>query len=45
MDRMLISAWQEVALIIILILMTVAAIDTLSRALRVRLISGRAGLA
>jgi phosphonate transport system permease protein len=42
MDRMMISAWQEVALIIILILVTVAAIDALSRALRVRLIGQRA---
>lgn len=41
MDRMMISAWQEVALIIILILVTVAAIDALSRALRVRLIGAR----
>ena len=40
MDRMLISAWQEVATIILLILVTVAAIDALSRALRVGL-SGR----
>ncbi len=42
MDRMLISAWQEVATIVLLILVTVAAIDTLSRALRVRLIGARA---
>ena len=40
MDRMLISAWQEVATIILLILVTVAAIGALSRALRVGL-SGR----
>jgi phosphonate transport system permease protein len=38
MDRMLISAWKEVAFIIILILMTVALIDAVSRVLRARLI-------
>ncbi len=42
MDRMLISARQEVATIILLILVTVAAIDALSRALRGRLIGARA---
>jgi phosphonate transport system permease protein len=38
MDRMLISAWKEVAFIIILILVTVAVIDALSRILRKHLI-------
>jgi phosphonate transport system permease protein len=38
MDRMMISAWREVALIILLVLATVAIIDTLSRWLRNRLI-------
>jgi phosphonate transport system permease protein len=38
MDRMMISAWREVALIILLVLATVAVIDTLSRWLRNRLI-------
>lgn len=38
MDRMMISAWREVALIILLVLVTVAVIDTLSRWLRNRLI-------
>lgn len=38
MDRMLISAWREVAFIIILILITVALIDTTSRLLRRKLI-------
>jgi phosphonate transport system permease protein len=38
MDRMLISAWKEVAFIIILILVTVAVIDALSRTLRKHLI-------
>ncbi len=46
MDRMMISAWREVAFIVIMILFTVAVIDSLSRALRARLlgqttISGR----
>ena len=38
MDRMMISAWREVAFIVIMILFTVAIIDTLSRALRARLL-------
>ena len=38
MDRMLISAWREVAFIIILVLITVALIDTTSRLLRRKLI-------
>lgn len=38
MDRMLISAWREVAYIILLILVTVAIIDTLSRLVRQKLI-------
>jgi phosphonate transport system permease protein len=38
MDRMMISAWREVALIVILVLITVAFIDALSRMLRARLI-------
>lgn len=38
MDRMMISAWREVAYIILLVLITVAVIDTLSRILRQRLI-------
>jgi len=42
MDRMQISAWQEVTTVVLLILVTVAAIDALSRALRVRLMGGRA---
>jgi phosphonate transport system permease protein len=42
MDRMMISAWREVALIVIMVLVTVAAIDALSRVLRGRLI-GPAG--
>jgi phosphonate transport system permease protein len=38
MDRMMISAWLEVSLIVIMVLVTVACIDALSRVLRVRLI-------
>jgi phosphonate transport system permease protein len=38
MDRMMISAWREVALIVIMVLITVACIDALSRMLRTRLI-------
>jgi phosphonate transport system permease protein len=38
MDRMMINAWREVALIVILVLVTVACIDALSRLLRRRLI-------
>jgi phosphonate transport system permease protein len=38
MDRMMINAWREVALIVIMVLVTVACIDALSRMLRGRLI-------
>jgi phosphonate transport system permease protein len=38
MDRMMISAWREVAYIILLVLVTVAIIDSISRLLRHRLI-------
>jgi phosphonate transport system permease protein len=38
MDRMMISAWREVALIVIMVLATVACIDALSRVLRGQLI-------
>jgi phosphonate transport system permease protein len=38
MDRMMISAWREVAFIILLVLVTVAIIDSISRLLRHRLI-------
>ena len=38
MDRMMISAWREVAMIVIMVLITVACIDALSRMLRARLI-------
>jgi phosphonate transport system permease protein len=38
MDRMMINAWREVSVIILLVLVTVAAIDTLSRLLRQHLI-------
>lgn len=38
MDRMMISAWREVAYIILLVLVTVAIIDSISRFLRHRLI-------
>ena len=38
MDRMMISAWREVSLIVIMVLVTVACIDALSRVLRARLI-------
>jgi phosphonate transport system permease protein len=38
MDRMMISAWREVAYIILLVLITVAIIDSISRLLRHRLI-------
>jgi len=38
MDRMMINAWREVALIVIMVLITVACIDALSRILRRRLI-------
>jgi phosphonate transport system permease protein len=38
MDRMMINAWREVALIVIMVLVTVACIDGLSRMLRGRLI-------
>jgi phosphonate transport system permease protein len=43
MDRMMISAWREVALIVILVLITVACIDALSRMLRARLIGSSKG--
>ena len=39
-ERIQINAWDQVAYVIVLILMTVAAIDTLSRWLRLRLIGG-----
>lgn len=38
MDRMMISAWREVAYIILMVLVTVAIIDSVSRLLRHRLI-------
>lgn len=38
MDRMMISAWREVAYIILMVLVTVAIIDSISRLLRHRLI-------
>jgi phosphonate transport system permease protein len=38
MDRMMISAWREVAYIILMVLVAVAIIDTISRLLRHRLI-------
>jgi len=38
MDRMMINAWREVALIVIMVLITVASIDALSRILRGHLI-------
>lgn len=38
MDRMMISAWREVAYIILMVLVTVAIIDSISRFLRHRLI-------
>jgi phosphonate transport system permease protein len=38
MDRLMISAWREVSLIVIMVLVTVACIDALSRVLRGRLI-------
>jgi phosphonate transport system permease protein len=38
MDRLMISAWREVSLIVIMVLVTVACIDGLSRVLRGRLI-------
>lgn len=38
MDRMMINAWREVSVIILLVLVTVAVIDTLSRLLRQHLI-------
>jgi phosphonate transport system permease protein len=38
MDRMMINAWREVALIVIMVLVTVACIDAVSRVLRRRLI-------
>jgi phosphonate transport system permease protein len=38
MDRMMISAWREVALIVIMVLITVACMDALSRILRGQLI-------
>ena len=43
MDRMMISAWREVALIVIMVLVTVACIDALSRMLRIRLIGSSKG--
>jgi ABC-type phosphate/phosphonate transport system permease subunit len=43
MDRMMISAWREVALIVIMVLITVACIDALSRMLRARLIGSSKG--
>ncbi|NKC29684.1 phosphonate ABC transporter, permease protein PhnE [Falsiroseomonas selenitidurans] len=43
MDRMMISAWREVSLIVILVLVTVIGLDTLSRALRQRLIGSARG--
>ena len=43
MDRMMISAWREVALIVIMVLVTVACIDALSRLLRARLIGPAKG--
>jgi phosphonate transport system permease protein len=43
MDRMMISAWREVALIVIMVLVTVAGIDALSRMLRARLIGPSKG--
>jgi phosphonate transport system permease protein len=39
-ERIQINAWDQVAYVIVLILITVAAIDTLSRWLRLRLIGG-----
>lgn len=43
MDRMMINAWREVALIVIMVLITVACIDALSRMLRARLIGTSKG--
>ena len=43
MDRMMISAWREVAMIVIMVLVTVAGIDALSRMLRARLIGPSKG--
>jgi phosphonate transport system permease protein len=43
MDRMMINAWREVALIVIMVLITVACIDALSRLLRARLIGSSKG--
>ena len=43
MDRMMINAWREVALIVIMVLITVACIDALSRMLRARLIGSSRG--
>jgi phosphonate transport system permease protein len=40
-ERIQINAWDQVAYIIVLILLTVAIIDTISRTLRLRLIGGR----
>jgi phosphonate transport system permease protein len=43
MDRMMISAWREAAMIVIMVLVTVAGIDALSRMLRARLIGPSKG--
>jgi phosphonate transport system permease protein len=40
-ERIQINAWDQVAYVIVLVLITVALIDTLSKTLRMRLIHGR----
>jgi len=44
-ERIQINAWDQVAYVIVLILVTVAVIDTISRTLRLRLIGAPAGRA